>query len=113
MDKNFNYAEFEDKVSSMLKNVPNRKGGYRNPVSSTTMPSPSRLSCPSSYLCAYEYHFNEINIFNEDQCQNFTMDAGDCKGLSRMTVALHDIQLKHILRLNVNNVYIIQIYVFN
>ena len=30
-----------------------------------------------------------------------------------MTVALNDIPLKHILRLNVNNVYIIQIYVLH
>ena len=40
IDKNFNDAEFEDKVSSMLKNSPNQKGGYRKQVSSTTMPSP-------------------------------------------------------------------------
>ena len=27
--KNFNEAEFEDKVSTLLKNAPNQKGGYR------------------------------------------------------------------------------------
>ena len=39
------------------------------------------------------------------------MDPGNNKGLSRME--LNDIQFKHILRLNVINVYIIQIYVLN
>ena len=41
------------------------------------------------------------------------MAVGDRKGLTRMTVILNDLQLKHILRLNANNVHIIQIYVFN
>ena len=40
IDNNFNYVEFEVKVSYMLKNSPNQKGGYRKQVSSTTMPSP-------------------------------------------------------------------------